>query len=127
MKKSFLVLGVLGSLCVANSYADIVISQDSPDMTISVSRATRGDTKVKENGKTLPEGARLKMAVADGNPTGQGSGALVMNCPAACTPNCGVMGNILVCNGCQYSDGTYCSPIDAVASADLEVKQPEKK
>ena len=127
MKKIFLVFGVMGALCAINGYADVAISQtdEMPDMTVSVARATRGETKAKENGKTLPEGAAVKRAVADGNPTGGAS--LILNCPAACTPNCGIMSNLLICNGCKYSDGTYCPPIDAVASADLEVKQPEKK
>ena len=45
MKKSFLMLGVLGSICAIDGYADVVISQDTPDMTITVARAGKAQAK----------------------------------------------------------------------------------
>ena len=46
MKKSFLILGIIGSLCVVSSYATDIISPETTDMDTMVARAARGGPKV---------------------------------------------------------------------------------
>ena len=56
MRKLFLIFGIMCGLCVVNSYADIIISQteESPDITISVARATRGNSNASSVSSLKP-------------------------------------------------------------------------
>lgn len=51
--------------------------------------------------------ARAQDKVADG-------GAVAINCPAGCTPDCAILGNVVLCE-CKASDGSTCKA-DVVTS-----------
>jgi len=98
MRKAFLIAGLIACIGTTNSYADIVISQaeESPDMTITVARAGKVATRVTP----VMSDVEAQVKAADG-------GAVAINCPAGCTPDCAIMGNVVLCE-CKSSDGKTC-------------------
>jgi len=107
MKKSFLIAGLIAGITATNSYADIVISQSDeiPDIIVS---ARAG----KINNKPTNVLARAQNKVADG-------GAVAINCPVGCTPDCAILGNVVLCE-CKASDGSTCKA-DVVTSENTTV------
>jgi len=99
MKKSFLVFGVLGALCVVNGYANDTVAQESTGVTVA--RAAKVSPKVKKSSygvKLLAPQIQEKTA----------SGVVGITCPAGCTPNCAVMSNIVLCE-CKDGNGNACA------------------
>lgn len=129
MKKYFFVLGVLGSICTINGYADVVISQDTSDMTITVARAGKAQTKTglsvanvsnaaaiatTEEGKNVFEVPGDELEVLLGNvgevqdvPSHDG---YRVNCPPQCRLKCKRtnQGSTMICY-CKGRRNTDCS------------------
>ena len=99
MKKSFLVFGVLGVLCVVNGYANDAVVQESTEVTVA--RAAKASPKVKKSST----GVKLVVPQIQENAT---SGVVGITCPAGCTPDCAVLSNIVLCE-CKDGNGNACA------------------
>ena len=124
MKKTFLIAGLIACIGATNSYADIVISQpdDNSDMVVTVARAAKDtqNTKKQINPRPADSVSSIKSKMADG-----GTGAVAINCPGHCTPDCAILGNVVLCE-CKTSNGEACTTEVVLSDADIPVRAPSK-
>ena len=80
---------------------------------IDVARAAKVGPKAKKVSDTIvtPASAVEKARMGDG-------GAIAINCPANCTPDCVILGNVVLCE-CKDSNGNTCKA-DVVVSDEVK-------
>ena len=108
MKKSFLIVGALGAILATNGYANIVISEDTPDMTITVSRGGKLGPRVAPKTSDMKKPTNMMASEVSAQIKATDGGAVAINCPVGCTPDCAILGNVVLCE-CKDSKGGTCN------------------
>lgn len=94
--------------------ADKVVEKSE---SVSVARVAKVGAKAKKTIDTPNKPSKVQDMVADGG------GAIAINCPANCTPDCVILGNVVLCE-CKDSAGKTCKADVVVAD---EVKANDVK
>jgi len=125
MKKTFLIVGVMGAILSTNGYADIVISQadENPDMTITVARATKTKARVTpQTTDTSVTSENEDLWVDLDFLSGSNSDVGEMHCPQGCKLKChryknAWQGDTIRCT-CKGEFGRPCDIVKSVVEAE---------
>ena len=79
--------------------------------SVSVARVAKVGAKAKKTIDTPNKPSKVQDMVSDG-------GAIAINCPANCTPDCVILSNVVLCE-CKDSNGNTCKA-DVVVSDEVK-------
>lgn len=102
--------GAFVASCVdaAGNECEVIWEVTETNTSASPARAAKVGPKVKQDSTNLkPVTSKVQDMAADG-------GAVAINCPAGCTPDCAILGNTVLCE-CKTSNGSTCKAEVVVA------------
>lgn len=102
--------GAFVASCVdaAGNECEVIWEVTETNTSASPARAAKVGPKVKQDSTNLkPVTPKVQDMAADG-------GAVAINCPAGCTPDCAILGNTVLCE-CKTSNGSTCKAEVVVA------------
>ena len=117
MKKTFLIAGIMGAILSTNGYAEIVISQDASDMTVTVARAAKTQARVTPqttDAQATQENEDLWEDLDFASDSDGGIGML--QCPGRCKLKCKKYGNNTIRCICRGEFGRPCDIIKGISS-----------